>query len=244
MNKNYKDLLDEKISREVISKRDGGGGRKLDYLEGWYVIDRLNQVFGHLGWSKEIIDVKLLDSPKPSYLVKVRLTVKVEGETKITEGYGYGSDKSALNPHELAIKEAVTDALKVAAKDLGMSMGLALYDKSQEFVDEGKEEVKEKPKAVAMSTPKQTSSSTIKEPKVETKTSPDSKETKLKLITNTAIAITHARKEITKERLLVYFDKSYSIKDTSVTDCIGKLTEEQHDVVLKHFEGVLNGKDL
>lgn len=139
--------LDAKIPRDVVSLRDGGGGRKLSYLEGHYVIDRLNKVFGHLNWSKEITDVRLLDGPKPSYIVKVRLTVGAtdsEGrfKTLTKEGYGYGSDKSANSPHELAIKEAVTDALKVAAKDLGMSMGLALYDKTQENVDDGDEQIK------------------------------------------------------------------------------------------------------
>ena len=37
-------------------------------------------------------------------------------------------------------KEAVTDALKRAAKNLGMSMGLALYDKEQVNVDDGEEQ--------------------------------------------------------------------------------------------------------
>lgn len=135
-------LLDEKIPRDVVSLRDGGGGRKLSYLEGWYVIDRLNKIFGPLGWSKEIIDVRqVVNTTKngefPAYLVKVRLLVHPEGSVKASkEGYGYGADKSGLNAHELAIKEAVTDALKVAAKDLGMSMGLALYDKSQENVSD------------------------------------------------------------------------------------------------------------
>lgn len=133
--------LDDKIPRDVVSLRDGGGGRKLSYLEGWYVIDRLNKVFGPLNWAKEILDVRLLEGSKPAYLVKVRLTVKNGHEIyTVKEGYGYGSDKGPNNPHELAIKEAVTDALKVAAKDLGMSMGLALYDKSQENVDDTKEE--------------------------------------------------------------------------------------------------------
>lgn len=135
------EMLDQKIPREVISERDGGGGRRLSYLEGWYVIDRLNKVFGATGWSKEITEVRNLETPKPSYLVKVRLTAVVQGLAVVKEGYGYGSDKSSNNPHELAIKEAVTDALKVAAKDLGMSMGLALYDKTQENVEDGKEEV-------------------------------------------------------------------------------------------------------
>lgn len=138
-------LLNEKIPRDVVSLRDGGGGRKLSYLEGWYVIDRLNRVFGPLGWAKEILDVKEVRNTTskgefPAYLVKVRLTVQHAGQITVKEGYGYGADKSTQNAHELAIKEAVTDALKVAAKDLGMSMGLALYDKTQENVEELVEE--------------------------------------------------------------------------------------------------------
>jgi DNA repair and recombination protein RAD52 len=136
--------LDAKIPRDVVSERDGGGGRKLSYLEGWYVIDRLNQVFGPLNWSKEILDVRQVVNTTsrgefPAYLVKVRLTVSATIGHVVKEAYGYGADKSSQNAHELAIKEAVTDALKVAAKDLGMSLGLALYDKTQEFVDDGEE---------------------------------------------------------------------------------------------------------
>lgn len=144
--------LDEKIPRDVVSLRDGGGGRKLSYLEGHYVIDRLNKVFGHLNWAKEITDVRLVSNVTnrgefPAYLVKVRLTVFVMNRAMVKEGYGYGSDKSSQNAHELAIKEAVTDALKVAAKDLGMSMGLALYDKTQENVED------DKPKAAEVTKP-------------------------------------------------------------------------------------------
>lgn len=138
--------LDQKIPRDVVSLRDGGGGRKLSYLEGHYVIDRLNKVFGHLNWAKEILDVKEVVNTTtkgafPAYLVKVRLSVFFTDSNQIQravikEGYGYGADKSGQNAHELAIKEAVTDGLKVAAKDLGMSMGLALYDKTQENVED------------------------------------------------------------------------------------------------------------
>lgn len=133
--------LNECIPRSVVSQRDGGGGRSLSYLEGWYVIDRLNKIFGPLSWSKEIVEIKEVVNKTnrgefPAYLAKVRLTLfnsNYQG-TVIKEAYGYGADKNGLNAHELAIKEAVTDALKVAAKDLGMSLGLALYDKSQENV--------------------------------------------------------------------------------------------------------------
>lgn len=52
-------------------------------------------------------------------------------------GFGNGQDAYSMGAaHELASKESVTDAVKRAAKNLGMRMGLALYDKSQEFVEE------------------------------------------------------------------------------------------------------------
>lgn len=134
--------LSAKIPRDVVSLRDGGAGRKLSYLEGWYVIDRLNTIFGPLNWAKEIIEIKEVVNTTnkgqfPAYIVKVRLSViKPDHTVVIKEGFGYGADKSGLNAHELAIKEAVTDAMKVAAKDFGMSLGLALYDRNQENVED------------------------------------------------------------------------------------------------------------
>ena len=137
--------LDAKIPRSAVDERQAGGGRTLSYLQGYYVIDRLNKVLGHLNWDKEIVEVREIPGGKlPMYLARVRLTVRyahpVFGATAVVkEGYGYGSGKSDNHPHELAVKEAVTDALKVAAKDLGMSMGLALYSKDQENVDDEEE---------------------------------------------------------------------------------------------------------
>lgn len=154
MSKTIEELLDEKIPRDVVSLRDGGGGRKLSYLEGWYVIDRLNKIFGHTNWSKEVLDVRQVVNTTqkgefPAYIVKVRLTIVNQNNIVIyKEAYGYGADKSPQNAHELAIKEAVTDALKVAAKDFGMSLGLALYDKTQENVDDGEKVTESKPQRV------------------------------------------------------------------------------------------------
>lgn len=142
--------LDSNIPRDVISERDAGfGGKKLSYLEGWYVIDRLNKVFGQGNWSYSLGDlIKTFEGEVNgrnyvSYIAKVQLSLAVPNSTDITVftdvGFGDGQDKS--NPgkaHELAVKEAVTDGIKRCAKSLGMSMGLALYDKTQEFVDDAK----------------------------------------------------------------------------------------------------------
>lgn len=141
--------LDEKIPRSAIAKREAGGGVKLDYVQGWWVIDRLNKVIGHGNWAYsskltlvhqgKITDRYGKDVFTCHYLAEVRLAITMgQVQTEFTDvGYGDGSDK--MNPgkaHELAAKEAVTDGLKRCAKNLGMSFGLALYDKTQEFVSE------------------------------------------------------------------------------------------------------------
>lgn len=133
--------FDEPIPSQSVSTRPGGAGKTLSYLESWYVIDRLNQVVGTEAWSSEIKELILLDpsSPAPSYRAIVRITLLTGGYATVKEGVGYGNDKpdrngNIRNPHELAMKEAVSDAFKTAAKNLGRSMGLALYDKSHEYV--------------------------------------------------------------------------------------------------------------
>lgn len=221
--KEIEELLNAKIPREVVSRRDGGGGKKLDYLEGYYVIDRLNKIFGPLGWTKEITDVRQVVNTThkgdfPAYLVKVKLQVfHNEGGWVTKEGYGYGSDKSSQNAHELAIKEAVTDALKVAAKDLGMSMGLALYDKTQEFVDDGEET-----EAPAAAKPP------VSEAKPASQSAPKTHADVLKLISATASAVV-ASKRASKDDV-VKMVTAYGVKDKS------ELNHEQALKLLKQLE--------
>lgn len=147
-------LADQKIPREEVSVREGGGGKKLSYLESHYVIARMNEVFGTMGWDAETVEMRQVnkEGDKPAYVSKVRLSavVKTEdgGYMKVTkEGYGFGADKSALNPHEVAVKEAESDAFKRAARQFGMSLGLALYSKEQENVAESE------PKQTAIARP-------------------------------------------------------------------------------------------
>lgn len=140
--------LDSNIPESVISKRSQGG-KELSYLEAWYVIDRLNQIVGQGNWGYGIVSLNKVYEGETeqysdkafttSYTSTVTLFALIDGKhAQFTEvGYGDGTDKK--NPgkaHELATKEAVSDALKRAAKNLGRSMGLALYDKTQEFVGE------------------------------------------------------------------------------------------------------------
>lgn len=138
--------LDAKIPRDEIVARKGGGGMVLSYLPGWYVIDRLNKVLGQGGWNALTSDpIKVADTEQDgkyvvAYMVKVRLEARHLGAIFEDYGYGDGKDNHPGKAHESAIKEAVTDGIKRCAKNLGMSMGLALYSKDQENVDDGETE--------------------------------------------------------------------------------------------------------
>lgn len=147
--------LDSNIPAEAVETREAWrGGPKLSYLSGAYVIDRMNQVLGQGNWDYTLVDLTKVyegtiaqtnaDAYTTSYTAKVRLTARfgppsIEySSVSFTDvGYGDGTDKkSPGKAHELAVKEAVTDGLKRAAKNLGRSMGLGLYFKSGEYVDE------------------------------------------------------------------------------------------------------------
>ena len=150
--------LDAKIPRAAISTRSAGNGVTLDYLTGYYVIARLNEVFGQGNWSysteelTKVFEGEVNGKFATSYIAKVSLETRLNKEVKTDDsytarfgsttyftdyGYGDGTDKySPGKAHELAVKEAITDGVKRCAKNLGMSLGLALYDKTQENVED------------------------------------------------------------------------------------------------------------
>lgn len=133
--------LDAPIPGEVVAKRES-----FDYLEGWYVINRANQIFGHGKWSTSIKSTERVqmeqkdgkDPAKPKnwwvgYLVTAEVVLP-DGASYQDIGFGQGIDKDLGKAHESATKEAVTDAVKRCLKNTGLSMGLALYDKSKSGV--------------------------------------------------------------------------------------------------------------
>lgn len=156
--------LNADILREDVAMREGGNGKKLAYLEGWLVIDKMNSIVGIGNWSYETLSVnkvyegtrekkdygKSITVFETSYIAHMRVTAKI-GKNIVTftdYGYGDGQDKAnAGKAHELAVKEAVTDGIKRCAKNLGRHLGLALYDKQQQHVTD--EEEAEAPKKEA-----------------------------------------------------------------------------------------------
>lgn len=125
----------------VKSRQAGGNRPALSYLATHDVIRVANEVFGFGGWGHEVVELRQIPATevtkdgKPGlcvgYVCTVRLTV--EGCVP-TSGIGYGDateyqNSAAVTAHELAAKEAESDALKRALKNYGDQFGLALYDK-------------------------------------------------------------------------------------------------------------------
>jgi DNA repair and recombination protein RAD52 len=148
------EALDAPLDPQRVSKRSGGGGKEFSYLEGWDVKQRANEIFGYGGWGYRVADLSCLgeeeftnSNGKTGVRVGYRAIVEVsvgpyplDGSIfRDTRGYatysdvGYGDaqeyNMSRITPHELASKEAVTDALKRAFASLGDQFGLCLYDK-------------------------------------------------------------------------------------------------------------------
>ena len=138
--------LNQPLSPSRVKFREKSGTR-LQYLSGADVERSANTVFDYT-WSSETLDILLLyerpytrvkktgetcDMIEVAYRARVRITVNINGTLVIRDGCGAGNGQSsALNPfdaHELAIKEAETDARKRALKTFGDQFGLSLYEK-------------------------------------------------------------------------------------------------------------------
>jgi DNA recombination protein Rad52 len=139
------DELKGSLSAQVVKQREQSG-RKLSYVEGWWVIREMNRIFGFDGWNQDIIEIKCVNEAERkigrqqkdgwgvSYIARIKLNVG--GVCREGVGAGHGIDVDLGLAHESAIKEAATDAMKRAAMTFGNPFGLALYDKDQRAVED------------------------------------------------------------------------------------------------------------
>lgn len=124
--------LFEPLNPKRVQKLQGNS-----YLETWDVIAHLTRIFGPLGWSKTVQDAQLVFETENNgkwtvcYRATVRLLVEDDFSRKVSEDVATGTainQPSRGDAHDLALKTAVSDALKRAAKDLGNQFGLSLYN--------------------------------------------------------------------------------------------------------------------
>jgi DNA recombination protein Rad52 len=134
LNERQVDQLFKPLNSRRVKERQG-----MSYLQSWDVIAHLNRIFGFGGWDKAVTEAGLLFEDENAskwtvaYKATVRLSVKDPGGAvvKVSEDVATGSAKnqpSRADAHDQALKSAVSDALKRAAKDLGNQFGLSLSD--------------------------------------------------------------------------------------------------------------------
>lgn len=145
--------LNAKLAKENVSTRKGAGNQELSYVEGHHAIREANRIFGFDGWSGRRLGLRLIgefvSDGKTNVAYECHYAVDALGVTKEDTGYGDGTDRNALKAHELAVKEAVTDARKRCLMMFGDQFGLALYDKAQTHVEKpGKDNPK--PRSIPM----------------------------------------------------------------------------------------------
>jgi recombination DNA repair RAD52 pathway protein len=135
-----REALQSPIPADVVTQRTQAG-QKLDYVEGWWVIDQLNSIVGNGDWGSEVVSLEhvLTVEKEGKATVTYRAIVRLQGPFAPQMGVGFASStqRSVGDAHEMAGKSAETDALKRAAVKLGRRLGLALYQKAD---DEGHRE--------------------------------------------------------------------------------------------------------
>lgn len=120
MKKETRDILEAPFAPEMIKQREGSYGQTLDYVEGWAVVQRLNEAFDG-DWTFEIERFEILEDEvvvlgkfSANGIVKTQF-----GSSSITRVEDNGKPVCLGDD----LKGAATDAIKKCAT----LMGVALY---------------------------------------------------------------------------------------------------------------------
>lgn len=112
--------------KKYIKSRKGRGGRRFDYVEGGYIVKRLNEIFNHL-WDFEVVDKEI---GKKQIYVQGKLTVYPHPQMRITKTqfgsavigkYSKGKKEGQIMDIGNDLKAAATDALKKCASLVGIA---------------------------------------------------------------------------------------------------------------------------
>lgn len=124
-------LVIEKTPKKFIKQRKGRAGMMLDYVEGGYVVSKLNEIFNYM-WSFEITDDKvdgkfiLVHGKLTAYIVIPVPNGQPIVQPIIKDQYGSADIKvsrdtgAAMDPGD-DFKAAATDALKKCASLFGVA---------------------------------------------------------------------------------------------------------------------------
>ena len=133
MDEDIAKLLDQPLAPALVSQRKGPGGKMLDYIEGYSAIDQANRIFGYDGWSY-YVDSYGQVTTADGYFYEARVTIHALGCVRQDLGFcEIQRDRDGLwtvDAFDMAMKGAVTDAVKRALRTFGAQFGNSLYAKT------------------------------------------------------------------------------------------------------------------
>jgi hypothetical protein len=122
-------ILEYKFRPDQVRNRNG-----LEYVESAAIIQRLNDAFGHDGWSYEIIEQKTVEE---EVITRGRLTIYGPDREIVKEQIGSHSFARGRESNEIlsrgdTMKASATDALKKCSSLLGI--GLHLHSQGDRYL--------------------------------------------------------------------------------------------------------------
>lgn len=106
--------------QEFIKTRPGKGQKTFTYVEGGYVIARLNQIFSPVGWDFDVINERVETA---EVVVRGKLTIKDHKNGYEISKTQYGTkERNAGVPLGDTLKAAATDCLKKCASLFGIAL--------------------------------------------------------------------------------------------------------------------------
>lgn len=133
--KSIQEQLDTPINEAELARRVGPGGKRISYVEGWFVLDQSNRIFGATGWSCEIKDIQVRVRPDKNkgWYAKARVIARVtlkDGTYHEDISVAGRYAKQEADAEMMACKTAVTDARKRVLRCFGRALGNSVYDKT------------------------------------------------------------------------------------------------------------------
>lgn len=130
------EMLKKPLDPSRVQRRAGFRGQQFEYLPIHDIIETANRIFSFGGWQREIrrLEKVYQDETEGVYSVGYLCEYRIRVGEVIHEDVGFGS--SAHQPdlaqaHEMAVKGAVSDALKRCFRAFGDQFGLSLYKKHE-----------------------------------------------------------------------------------------------------------------
>ncbi|OGF52772.1 MAG: hypothetical protein A2Z21_00265 [Candidatus Fraserbacteria bacterium RBG_16_55_9] len=130
------EMLRKPIDPSRVQRRAGFRGQQFEYLPIHDIIETANRIFGFGGWQREIrrLEKVYQDETEGVYNVGYLCEYRVRVADIVHEDVGFGSSSNQpdlAQAHEMAVKGAVSDALKRCFRAFGDQFGLSLYKKHE-----------------------------------------------------------------------------------------------------------------